>query len=344
MSSSEARTLSAPVRVSFDYTRSVGPVLGRFFDGLRKGLLLAGRTRDGEVILPPPEFDPATLEPITEVTEVGPEGTVQSWTWVPEPVAEQPFDRPFAWALILLDGATAPFLHALDTPYADLRVGMRVRARWSAERVGAITDIECFEPSGAGGGDAEHPTVVEEGAPAPVSKPQAGLETVAAQPPRPATGPLITPVNLDYTYAASPEESTFFRGLREGRILGQRCPACGKVYVPPRGACPVDGVPTTDEVELAGTGTVTTFCIVNVPFLGQKIKPPYVSAYVLLDGADIAFLHLILDVPADEVRMGMRVKAIWRPREEWGTTVENISHFAPTGEPDADFESYKVHL
>jgi uncharacterized protein len=106
----------------------------------------------------------------------------------------------------------------------------------------------------------------------------------------------------------------------------------------------VDGVATTDEVELSDRGTVTTFCIVNVPFLGQRITPPYVSAYVLLDGADIAFLHLILDIPAEEVRMGMRVEAVWKPREEWGTTIENISHFRPTGEPDADFDSYKVHL
>ena len=159
----------------------------------------------------------------------------------------------------------------------------------------------------------------------------------------PITG-IITPVNLDYLYAASPEESAFYRGLAEGRILGQRCPTCRKVYVPPRSACPVDGVATTDEVELGHGGTVTTFCIVNVPFLGQKIKPPYVSAYVLLDGADIAFLHLILDIPAEEVRMGMRVEAVWKPRDEWGTTIENISHFRPTGEPDADYETYKQHL
>jgi uncharacterized OB-fold protein len=155
---------------------------------------------------------------------------------------------------------------------------------------------------------------------------------------------VVTPVELDYLYAASPEESAFYRGLAEGRLLGQRCPSCGKVYIPPRSACPSDGTPTTDEVELPDVGTVTTFCIVNVPFLGQKITPPYVSAYVLLDGADIAFLHLILDIPADEVRMGMRVKAVWKPREEWSTTIENISHFAPTDEPDADYETYKQHL
>ena len=155
---------------------------------------------------------------------------------------------------------------------------------------------------------------------------------------------VVTPVRLDYTYAASQEESRFLRGLAEGRIRGQRCPRCEKVYVPPRGACPVDGVPTRDEVELPDVGTVTTFCIVNVPFLGQRIQPPYVSAYVLLDGADIAFLHLILECDPAEVRMGMRVQAVWRPREDWGTTIENISHFRPTGEPDAPYDTYAAHL
>jgi uncharacterized OB-fold protein len=198
---------------------------------------------------------------------------------------------------------------------------MRVQARWSEEPVGSITDV-VFEPEGLDtAADAAYSTV--------------GDDEI--------TG-IVTPVSLDYMYAASPEESAFFRGLAEGRILGQRCPACRKVYVPPRPACPVDGVPTAEEIELGQTGTVTTFCIVNVPFLGQKIEPPYVSAYILLDGADIALQHLILDIPADEVRMGLRVKAVWRPREEWGTTIENISHFAPSGEPDADYETYKHHL
>ncbi|HTW16386.1 MAG TPA: OB-fold domain-containing protein [Nocardioides sp.] len=317
------RTLSAPVTVAFDYTRSTGPVLGRFLTGLRDGVVVAGRTSDGRVVVPPPEFDPVTHEPLTDFVDVAATGTVSSWTWVPEPVKAQPLDRPFAFVLVTLDGADTPFLHALDVSSPDeVSTGMRVQVRWRGERAGAVTDIECFEPLRDGD---------ETGSPATGSTQD------------PVTG-VITPVELDYLYAASPEESSFYRGLAEGRILGQRCPACGKVYVPPRSACPADGTPTTDEVELSETGTVTTFCVVNVPFLGQRIKPPYVSAYVLLDGADIAFLHLILDIPAEEVRMGMRVKAVWKPREEWGTTIENISHFAPTGEPDADYDTYKQHL
>jgi uncharacterized OB-fold protein len=314
-----SRTLEAPVTVAFDYTRSVGPVLGRFFTGLRDRQLIGARLSDGRTAVPPPEFDPGTHAATTDFIDVSDHGVVTSWTWVSEPVDGQPLAHPFAFALVTLDGATTPILHAVDAGSPDaMHTGMRVQARWNDETVGAITDF-VFVPEG--------------------SVP----DTTPVEPGDAITG-IVTPVSLDYRYAASPEESAFFRGLAEGRIVGQRCPTCHKVYVPPRPACPVDGVPTSEEVELGQTGTVTTFCIVNVPFLGQKIDPPYVSAYILLDGADIALQHLILDLPADEVRMGLRVKAVWRPESEWGTTIENISHFAPSGEPDADYDTYKHHL
>lgn len=314
-----SRTLEAPVTVAFDYTRSVGPVLGRFFTGLRDRQLVGARLSDGRIAVPPPEFDPVNHAATTDFVDVSDHGVVTSWTWVSEPVAGQPLTHPFAFALVTLDGATTPMLHAVDAGSPEnMRTGMRVQARWNEETIGVINDF-VFVPEGS----------------VPDSSP--------AEPGDAITG-IITPVSLDYRYAASPEESAFFRGLAEGRILGQRCPTCRKVYVPPRPACPVDGVPTAEEIELGHNGTVTTFCIVNVPFLGQKITPPYVSAYILLDGADIALQHLILDIPADEVRMGLRVKAVWRPREEWGTTIENISHFAPSGEPDADYDTYKHHL
>jgi uncharacterized OB-fold protein len=314
--------LAAPLTIAFDYTRSLGPVLGRFMTGLRDRQVIGVRGSDGRVHVPPVEYDPVMSAPLTEFVTVSSCGTVMSWTWVTKPVAGQPFDRPFGWALVLLDGASTSMLHAVDVASPDeLVTGMRVRIRWAEERVGRIQDIACFEPLPADG------------------------ETAA--PPVAAAGPVTmvtTPIALDYLHTASPEESRYLRGLAEGRLLGQRCPACRKVYIPPRGACPTDGVPTRDEVELPDRGIVTTFCVVNVPFLGQRIKPPYVAAYVLLDGADIAFLHLVLGCAASEVRMGMRVRAVWKPKAEWGTTLQNIDHFAPTGEADAPFETYAGHL
>jgi uncharacterized protein len=153
-----------------------------------------------------------------------------------------------------------------------------------------------------------------------------------------------TPIRLDYTMTAGVAQSRFLRQIANGKIFGQRCPECEKVYVPPRGSCPTCGIATRDEVELADKGTVTTFCIVNIPFAGAAVEVPYVCASVLLDGADITLFHLVQEVPVDEVRMGMRVEAVWAPPEKRGPTLESIKHFRPIGEPDAPYEAYKDRM
>jgi uncharacterized protein len=262
---------------------------------------------------------------------------------VTEPLDGQPLDRPFAWALIRLDGADTAMLHAVDPGPAGhagmMRTGMRVRPRWAPERVGSIRDIACFEPDPAD--TAEDPALTETRQPAGNAESADTTKTVVLPGPVTMT---VTPVRLRYLHTASPAESAYLRGLAEGRLIGQRCPACGLVYIPSRGTCPADGVTTDTEVDLPDTGTVTTFSVVNVAYPGQHIKPPYVAAAILLDGADIAFHHLVLGVDPGDVRMGMRVKAVWKPHEEWGSTADTISHFTPTGEPDAAYETYGKHI
>jgi uncharacterized protein len=308
--------LRAPLEIEFDYTRSLGPVLSQFMTGLRDRRILGARGADGRVHAPPFEYDPVSAAAPGALTEVGPEGTVVSWSWMPEPLEGQPLDGPFAWALIRLDGADTVMLHAVDAGSAAvMRTGLRVRARWAASRVGSIRDIACFEPCDA-------PVAVAQQSDASTGVP---VEMT------------VTPVRLHYEHTASPGESAYLRGLADHRLLGQRCGVCGRVYVPPRGTCPADGVPTREEVELPETGTVTTFCVVNVGYPGQRVTPPYVAAAVLLDGADIAFQHLVLGCEPGEVRMGLRVRAVWG---DSGT----ISHFAPAGEPDAPYESYARFL
>ena len=320
--------LRAPLEIGFDYTRSLGPTLSQFMAGLADRRILGSRGADGRVHAPPFEYDPVTFDPPDELVPVGPEGTVTTWSWAPQPIEGQPLTHPFAWALIRLDGADTAMLHAVDAgSAAAMRTGMRVRPRWAESRTGNIRDITCFEPCEAPQQDQA----------------DRGEAAEAKHPPEPVIT-MTAPVRLHYEHTASPEESRFLRGLAEGRLLAQRCPACGKVYIPPRGACPTDGVPTTDEVELPDRGIVTTFCVVNVDHPGQRVSAPYVAAAVLLHGADIPFQHLILGCDPDEVRMGMRVRAEWKPREQWRTTLENIDHFRPTGEPDAPYQSYAHHL
>lgn len=159
----------------------------------------------------------------------------------------------------------------------------------------------------------------------------------------PVTG-FAAPIRLEYAYTAGAATSRYLRSIAQRRIVGQRCPSCEKVYVPPRGSCPTCAVPTAEEVELAHTGTVTMFCVVNLPFY-KDIEPPYVAASILLDGADIALFHLIQEVPEGrDVTMGMRVEAVWVDDAELAPTLESIKYFRPTGEPDAPYDSFKEHL
>ena len=162
-----------------------------------------------------------------------------------------------------------------------------------------------------------------------------------------AAGPVTkidTPIELRYRFTAGRAQSRFLRGVQQGKLLGQRCPQCGKVYVSPRGACAACGVATDEEVEVSDKGTVTTFCVVNVPFYDQKMEIPYVSATILLDGADIGLMHLIQEAKAEDVHMGMRVEAVWAPPGERTPSLEAIKYFRPTGEPDADYETYREHV
>ena len=309
--------LSAPLTLSFDYTRSVGPTLGAFFTALRNRRITGVRGSDGRVHVPVIEYDPVSYEPLTEIVPVSSVGTVLSWTWQPQPLDGQPLDRPFAWALIKLDGADTALLHAVN---GEVKTGDRVHAHWVAEPVGAITDIAYFLP----GEDSE-----------PVSETADDRDPVTM---------LISPSSLAVQHTASRPESIFLRALKEGTLLGARSGDNGKVYFPPREADPATGKELDQFVELPDTGTVTTFAIINIPFAGQKIKPPYVAAYILLDGADIPFLHLVTEIDAADVRMGMRVEAVWKPREEWDLGIDNIEHFRPTGEPDAEYDTFKHHL
>ena len=151
----------------------------------------------------------------------------------------------------------------------------------------------------------------------------------------------ISPISLDYTYTAGAATTRFLKKVSEGKIVGQKCPKCTAVYVPPRGSCPRCGVATEEEVELVDKGSVESFTIVHIPIPGNPIVPPYVCAMIRLEGANISFLHLIQEIDLKDIRIGMRVEAVWKDKSEWDTTLENIKWFKPSGGEDIDPSEYR---
>ena len=221
--------------------------------------------------------------------------------------------RPFAWALVRLDGATRR-CSTRSTPGARRRCGRAcacARAGTPAPE-GNIHDIALLRAGGA--------------------HERAGHQHHDPDPPR------------VHVHGRSGDAAF---SARDGRRAGSRpaLPRVHKVYVPPRGACPKCGVPTTDEVEVTGKGTVTTFCIVRIPSDVLSVPPPFTCAHVLLDGADIAVLRARPGVP-------LRPRCAWacgsrrcgRRRKSSRRRFESIRCFRPLDEPDAPFERYKEHL
>ena len=302
----------APLEIGFDYTRSLGPVLGQFMTGLRDRRILGARGADGRVHVPPFEYDPVTHAPPRELVEVGPAGTVISWSWMPTPL-----DGPAAGPAVRVGAdparrrghrAAARGRRRRRPPRCGPGCGSGRGGRPSGS--GSIRDIECFEPSDAPP-DALWPPRSRDGRGAGHHDRSRRSGCATSTPPRPgraATCAGWPRAGCSGSAAPPAARSTCRRGGLPGRRRARR---------QTRSSCPT-------------SGTVTTFCVVNVPFPGQQVTPPYVAAAVLLDGADIPFQHLILgcagrrgaDGHAGARRSGGRAS-------EWGTTPENIDHFEP---------------
>ncbi len=145
--SAARNALTAPYVLEYTYRRSVGPVLGQFLAGLRDARVLGARTASGRTLVPPAEYDSDSGQATVGLVEVGQAGEVTTWSWIDRPLPSHPLPRPFAWALVKLDGADSAMLHAVDAGSADgMKTGMRVRVRWRPDRIGEISDIVCFEP------------------------------------------------------------------------------------------------------------------------------------------------------------------------------------------------------
>lgn len=139
---------------------------------------------------------------------------------------------------------------------------------------------------------------------------------------------------LPYRFAVGPTFYRFYEGLKEEKILGNKCPKCGKVLVPARTFCPECYVDMEDWVEVSQEGEVVAWTLANYEFFGMPTEPPFIGALIKLDGADCNFLHLVggfdlndLDTVRSKIKPGTQVKAVWTD-EKRGHMLD-IKYFKP---------------
>ncbi len=126
--------------------------------------------------------------------------------------------------------------------------------------------------------------------------------------------------------------SRFFQEIKErGRFIGIRCDSCGTVYVPPRRVCGPCFKELTELMPLSDTGVITAFSVVNYPFIdpntGSQRPIPYTYGYIKLDGADSIFSHIINEMDLSKIKVGMKVRAVFKDRKGMQGNIEDIKYF-----------------
>ncbi len=140
--------------------------------------------------------------------------------------------------------------------------------------------------------------------------------------------------NAWYAWDTGVAIGRYLEELRAGRLIGRRCDGCGRVMIPPRMFCEICFRPTDDWVPLQNTGTVITYSLCYVTWDMKRLQEPEIPAVIEIDGASrgMGIMHMLGEVDPEEVKIGMRVQAVWKPAEERTGDITDIRYFKPLKE------------
>jgi uncharacterized OB-fold protein len=135
----------------------------------------------------------------------------------------------------------------------------------------------------------------------------------------------------EYAWDAGVAIGRYLAELKEGRIIGVRCRHCRRMVVPPRNFCEWCFEPMSEWVYLQDTGVVNTFSLCYVTWDMVRVEEPEIPAVIEIDGASpgMGILHLLGEVDPQEVKIGMKVKAVWKPPQEREGAITDIKYFKP---------------
>jgi len=139
---------------------------------------------------------------------------------------------------------------------------------------------------------------------------------------------------LKYAWDNGPAIGRYLAELKNGKIIARKCNSCRRIMIPPRMFCELCWTPTDEWVYVKDTGVINTFSISQIHWDASRLKPgetPYIPAVIEIDGATkgMGMLHLIGEVDPKKVKIGMKVKAVWKKPADREGKITDIQHFKP---------------
>jgi uncharacterized OB-fold protein len=132
-----------------------------------------------------------------------------------------------------------------------------------------------------------------------------------------------------YVYTAGIAGERFLREVRENeRLMGTYCPECDVIYLPPRIYCETCFTELTEWEEIPNKGVIDAFTVAYVNDKGERLPRPTVWALVRFPGVRGGLLHYV-NLPEDEVHVGMEVEIVFKPRGQREGSVLDMLYFKP---------------
>ncbi len=135
--------------INVPYSWWAGDTAGKFFQTLKDEQKIIGTkcNKCNRTFIPPRKTCPTCFTENKEWVDVSSEGTLISYTVARRQLASLSQKAPVAFGLIRLDGSDTAMLHLLDEIDPDeIKIGMRVKARFADKRTGCMKDIAYFKP------------------------------------------------------------------------------------------------------------------------------------------------------------------------------------------------------
>lgn len=137
--------------------------------------------------------------------------------------------------------------------------------------------------------------------------------------------------NASYAWDTGVAIGRYLAELKNGHLIARKCNRCLRIMIPPRMFCEWCFRPTDEWVYVSDSGKVNTFSICYVDWAANRIEKPTIPAVIEIDGASqgMGILHLLGEVEPEEVRVGLRVRAVWKPEAEREGAITDILYFKP---------------
>jgi uncharacterized OB-fold protein len=140
-------------------------------------------------------------------------------------------------------------------------------------------------------------------------------------------------MHLDYSVSLGSTYTRWMKGLKEKKVLGNKCPKCKKIFVPAKPFCEKCFEDIKEWIETDGEGIVESFTIGYQKFRNLP-EPPYVIGIIRVNGSATCMIHWIggftfkkpEDIP-EKIQIGMKVKPVWAKKRKGD--ILDILYFKP---------------